>query len=254
MFSRPATPSAAGTTPGLLRRAFSALRAAVDAVRPKAKRVRKPASAHRSVAAPPAPALRLRLEATGQAPGSGAVTASWDGQPLRCSVVLGTIPREHVPKTAAAGEVVAPRCSLPGARATCRWAGASYMKTRLGHAVGRVQVRLLAFRERGLLAPAPDLLLPPTSGAIPLAKRYSLRRDPPAAQAMSIWADPTVCNPRPKRASSSRPSSRPLPHHRPRRPGTRLARPAQPQPYRQRACPAARASPRPQRSMRLHGG
>jgi hypothetical protein len=42
MFLRPATPSAAGRPPGLLRRAFSAVRAAVAAVRPKTTRIGGP--------------------------------------------------------------------------------------------------------------------------------------------------------------------------------------------------------------------
>jgi hypothetical protein len=173
MLFPPATPPAAGRAPGLLRRALRAVQVARAVVRVVKRRVR-------NAIAPAARICRVALEPVGHLPERGEVTASWDGVQLRCTVVLGeTARRERRPRP--------PPAEGPcTARATARFGGVIWMSASAAHAIGRVEARLIAFDEHGLLAPAADLLRPSDPEPIPIPRRFCAWPDRPAVQRVPL--------------------------------------------------------------------
>jgi hypothetical protein len=268
MFLRFATPPAAGRSPGLLRRAYRAVQVAVAVtrvvrrrigslppapvpVRPPAPRRARPTNAVQGAR----PDFRLRLEPTGHSFDQGEVSASLGGEPVRCRVVLEDRPGgkrrpEPVPATA-------PADTSAAMSATGHFGGLILMLASAAHAVGRVQVRLLAFRERGLLGPMlPGLIRPPSAPVLSAALRHrSIPAERPSARTLTI-----VCLDRVLRQQLIGPDPRPhRSHARPRPIPLRpiSARPCAASRSRRRNPPPcawghARASPRPGRQAAQH--
>jgi hypothetical protein len=238
MFPRPANPSAAGRAPGLLRRALRAVQVARAVVRVVKRRVR-------NAMAPAARICRVALEPVGHSNERDEVTASWDGVQLRCTVILGgTARRERRPAPA---PVEGPRLPLPPVRATARFGGIIWMSASAAHAIGRLEARLIAFAEHGLLAPAADLLRPPAAEPVPIPRRFCSWPDRPPVQRVplspyDLWRLYLQAQPDPvETAAPIRPATPPA-----RRPSAHRRHQHAPQPrtYR-RAWRYPRASPTP---------